>query len=147
MPTEQKLILAFGEVLWDLMPSGAVLGGAPFNFAYRVNSLGDSGIVASRLGEDALGREAAETMKALGMATTQVQWDKEHATGTVAVSLDEAGNPSFVIAPEVAYDHIALTDALQALAAEADCLCLTSTCEKTATQPPPSPPLSNKPTS
>ncbi len=50
----QKLIVAYGEILWDLMPTGSVLGGAPFNFVYRVNSLGHRGLMVSRLGNDEL---------------------------------------------------------------------------------------------
>jgi SAM-dependent methyltransferase len=54
----KKTVVAFGEILWDILPSGLVLGGAPFNFVYRVNSLGDAGLMASRLGRDDLGRQA-----------------------------------------------------------------------------------------
>ncbi len=54
----KKTIVAFGELLWDILPSCTVLGGAPFNFAYRVNTLGDIGLMVSRLGRDELGRKA-----------------------------------------------------------------------------------------
>ena len=57
--TKPALMIGLGEVLWDILPSGKVLGGAPANFAYMTNVLGDQGIVASRVGNDDLGREAA----------------------------------------------------------------------------------------
>jgi len=119
----KKTIMAFGEVLWDILPSCTVLGGAPFNFTYRVNSLGDTGLMVSRLGRDDLGAQAHEKVLALGLDTALLQWDDEAPTGTVQVSFDAQNNPDYVIIPGVAYDRIALTEALSAAAAQADCLC------------------------
>ncbi|MFW6154938.1 MAG: carbohydrate kinase, partial [Planctomycetota bacterium] len=68
-------ILAFGELLWDLLPDGtATLGGAPFNFAYRVTEQGDRARIVSRLGRDDHGRRAAAQLAALGMSDACVQW-------------------------------------------------------------------------
>jgi len=119
----QKTVLAFGEMLWDLFPSGPVLGGAPFNFAYRVNSLGDRGLVVTRLGRDGYGRKALDQLAALGMDATHLQLDDHHPTGTVQVALDENRNPEFFIVPEVAYDFIEVTCPGLEQAAEADCFC------------------------
>ena len=119
----QKTVLSFGETLWDLFPSGPALGGAPFNFAYRVNSLGDRGLVVTRLGRDDYGRKALAQMTALGMDATHVQQDDHRLTGTVQVSLDEKRNPEFLILPEVAYDFIEVTCEALELAAAADCFC------------------------
>ena len=91
----KKTILAFGEVLWDILPSCTVLGGAPFNFAYRVNSLGDTGLMVSRLGRDELGEKAFEQISRLGLETTYIQWDERLPTGTVQVSFDEQNNPDY----------------------------------------------------
>jgi fructokinase len=118
-----KKILAFGEVLWDILPSYTVLGGAPFNFVYRVNSLGDKGLMVSRLGRDELGRKAFDQIVQLGLDTTYIQWDERLPTGTVQVSFDEDNKPDFVIIPQVAYDQIELTDTLVDAASSADCLC------------------------
>jgi fructokinase len=118
-----KKILSFGEVLWDLLPSDTVLGGAPLNFAYRADSLGDVGLMVSRLGRDELGTQAFEKMVELGLDTTYMQWDKQYPTGTVQVSFDRQNNPDYVIIPHVAYDHIELTEALIEIAAQVDCLC------------------------
>jgi len=118
-----KTVLAFGETLWDLFPTGAKLGGAPFNFVYRAACLGERGIMVSRLGRDALGRKAFEQIVSLGMETGQVQWDARHPTGTVDVTFDAGHNPHYVINPDVAYDYIRPTKELLAAAAGADCIC------------------------
>ena len=118
-----RTILAFGEVLWDLLPDGAILGGAPFNFAYRVNSLGEEAVMASRLGRDELGRSAMAKMRELGIDTTHIQWDDEHPTGTVKVSFDEDKNPDYVIIPGVAYDFMEPTEELRSVTEQCHCLC------------------------
>jgi fructokinase len=119
----KKTVLAFGEVLWDILPSCTVLGGAPFNFAYRVNSLGDIGLMISRLGRDELGQKAFDKVVLLGLDTGFLQWDDHLPTGTVQVSFDEENNPDYVIIPQVAYDRIELTNGLLEAASSADCLC------------------------
>jgi fructokinase len=128
-----KKVLAYGETLWDLLPTGAVLGGAPFNFAYRVNSLGDRGLIVSRLGRDELGLKAASQAVALGMDTSYIQWDDHHPTGTVKITLDEKNNPDYYIVPGVAYDHIKANDSLLEIAAASDCLCFGTLIQRTPT--------------
>lgn len=118
-----KTIFAFGELLWDILPSCTVLGGAPFNFVYRVNSLGDTGLMVSRLGQDELGRRAFDQVVQLGLDTTYIQWDEQLPTGTVQVNFDEDKKPDYVIVPHVAYDQIELTDTLEDAVSTADCLC------------------------
>jgi fructokinase len=125
-------IVAFGEVLWDLLPSGPVLGGAVFNLAYRATSLGDRGVIVSRLGRDERGREASERITALGMERGFLQWDGAHPTGTVPVSFDAKGNHEFTITPEVAYDYIEATQELRELVASADCLCFGTVARRNA---------------
>ena len=126
----KKTIFAFGELLWDILPSCTVLGGAPFNFAYRVNSLGDTGLMVSRLGRDELGRKAFDQVVQLGLDTTHLQWDDSLPTGTVQVSFDEDNKPDYVIVPQVAYDRIELTDALVDAVSTADCLCFGTLSQK-----------------
>ena len=84
----KKKVVGLGEVLWDLLPERTCLGGAPANFAYITTLMGDQGIVASRVGEDARGMEALRRMEELGLDIEHVQTDREHATGTVKVELD-----------------------------------------------------------
>ena len=128
----KKSVLAFGEILWDLLPSCVVLGGAPFNFTYRVNSLGDTGLMVSRLGRDDRGRQAYDHVVALGMGTALLQWDDTAPTGTVQVSFDADNNPDYVIIPDVAYDRIEFADELAKAAAEADCLCFGTLAQRSA---------------
>ena len=119
----RKTILSFGEILWDLLPDHTALGGAPFNFVYRVNSLGDTGLMVSRLGKDDLGRQALNKVSSLGMDTGFLQIDEQLPTGTVKVSFDKKNNPDYLIVPDVAYDEIELTEPLAEAAKNADCLC------------------------
>lgn len=121
--SESAAIVSFGEVLWDLLPTGPMLGGAPFNFAFRAYTLGHRAVIASRLGRDERGREAFARIAALGMETGWIQWDDTAPTGTVSVRFDEDGNHDFTIIPNVAYDHIAASEELLQLGARADCLC------------------------
>jgi fructokinase len=118
-----KTVIAFGELLWDIFPNGEVLGGAPSNFAYRINSLGNDGWLVTRLGQDDRGQRAADVVRANGMSLHYVQWDDKKPTGTVPVQLDATGSPNFTILPDVAYDYIEITPELLALGAQADCVC------------------------
>lgn len=116
-------IVGLGELLWDVFPTGKLLGGAPANFGYITNLLGDRGVVASRVGNDPPGNEAQKQMQRLGIETTFVQHDSEHPTGTVKVSLDKNGRPQFGITESVAWDYLEWTPQWQALAAQADAVC------------------------
>lgn len=124
------LMVGLGEVLWDVLPSGKVLGGAPANFAYMTNLLGDEGIVASRLGNDDLGQEASRVMRDLGLSSAYVQQDECHATGTAIVSLDTAGQPNFTIKKPVAWDFLEWTTEWQELSARADVVCFGSLAQR-----------------
>ena len=119
----QKTILSFGETLWDLLPSGPVLGGAPFNLAFRLNALGDRGLIVTRLGRDRPGNQAMAQIIDLGLDASYVQRDNQHPTGTVEVKLDGKGNPDFTIHRDVAYDFIEPNFELMELAATAQCFC------------------------
>ena len=119
----KSTIVSFGEALWDLLPSGPVLGGAPLNFAYRVNSLGHRSIIVSRLGKDDLGEKAREQIVTLGMDDTCLQWDDAYPTGTVDIYFDEDKNPNYTIIENVAYDYIEFSADLENIVKNADCLC------------------------
>ena len=124
--TKPALTVGLGEVLWDLLPSGRVLGGAPANFAYMATVLGDQGIVASRVGNDDLGHEACRVMEELGLNTSYVQHDDRHETGTAKVSIDAAGQPNFTIKDSVSWDFLQWTAAWEELAARTDVVCFGS---------------------
>jgi fructokinase len=119
-------VLAFGELLWDLLPHGKVLGGAPANFAFRLTSLGVPVAMVSKVGTDRLGDEALAQLAKLGVETRWVQRDADLSTGTVSVSIDERGNAKYVIHRDVAYDRIEITDELRRIAAQSRAVCFGS---------------------
>ncbi len=118
-----KKIAAFGELLWDLLPTGKVLGGAPANFIYRINSFGDQGTLLSKVGNDKAGREAREAIRRLGLSDENIQTDYEFPTGSVKVKIDANGIPDFNIITEVAYDHIEINAEMIDAFSQADCVC------------------------
>ncbi|HAH23282.1 MAG TPA: hypothetical protein DCL77_05920 [Prolixibacteraceae bacterium] len=118
-----KKIAAFGELLWDLLPTGKVLGGAPANFIYRINSFGDQGTLLSKVGNDKAGKEAREALRKLGLSDEGIQTDYELPTGSVIVKIDEHGTPDFNIITDVAYDHIEINQEMIEAFNQADCVC------------------------
>jgi fructokinase len=130
MSARNYTVVGLGEVLWDLLPAGKQLGGAPANFAYMTSLLGDQGVVASRVGTDALGRSAARRLERLGLGTSHLQLDAVHSTGTVKVEVDANGQPSFEIAESVAWDFLEWTPGWQSLAEEADAVCFGSLAQR-----------------
>lgn len=118
-----RKIAAFGELLWDLLPNGKVLGGAPTNFIYRINSFGDTGTLLSKVGNDKAGKEAREALKRLGVSDENIQTDYQFPTGSVKVKIDDNGNPDFNIITDVAYDHIEINTEMIEAFSEADCVC------------------------
>lgn len=118
-----KTVLALGELLWDVLPSERLLGGAPANFCHRLRQLGVNAHMVSRVGGDALGKDLLSGLQALDFDLSLVQEDPVHPTGTVDVSLSRDGNPSFVINNDVAYDYIEATTALLTAACNASLIC------------------------
>src|SRR5260370_36765284 len=92
-----------------MFPEGKQLGGAPANFAYMTRLLGDEGIVASRVGTDALGRAAGRRLQRLGLRASYLQLDPTYLTGTVKVSVDPTGQPTFEIEESVPWDFFEWT--------------------------------------
>ncbi|MFA6563835.1 MAG: PfkB family carbohydrate kinase [Verrucomicrobiia bacterium] len=119
-------VLAVGEILWDLLPSGKQLGGAPANFAYHAHALGAEVRVVSRVGNDPLGREILARLRALGLPTDGVGVDADAPTGTVSVELAADGQPRFTIHENVAWDRLVADEASLAFAAQADAVCFGS---------------------
>ncbi|RMG49794.1 MAG: carbohydrate kinase, partial [Acidobacteria bacterium] len=115
----QYTIVGLGEVLWDIFPDGKQLGGAPANFAAMVTALGDRGVIASRVGEDALGEQAINRWRERGVEVSFIQRDSRHGTGTVDVAIDDRGQPEFDITEDVAWDYLEWTPQWQQLAGAA----------------------------
>lgn len=130
MSPVKPIIVGLGELLWDLFPDGQRLGGAPANFAYHAFLLGNRGIIASRVGNDALGREALQVVNQSGLPTAHIQIDPAAPTGTVQVKLGERGQPDFSISSNVAWDKLDWTPAWQQLAGQADAVCFGSLAQR-----------------
>lgn len=115
--------VALGEVLWDLLPDGPQLGGAPGNFIWRMHELGHPAALISRIGRDELGRRARQILAASGMDISALQEDSVLPTGTVQVCLDAKGSPDFLIVPNVAYDALEVSTAALDVVRSAQCVC------------------------
>lgn len=116
--TESKLILAIGELLWDMLPSGPQIGGAAANYAVMAARLGNHSAVLSRVGRDELGRRALNVLEDTPADLSHIQIDPNHVTSTVTVELQH-GQPSYVIHQPVAWDFMEDTDEWQQLASRA----------------------------
>src|SRR5258707_1208062 len=123
MSAPRPIVVGLGDLLWDLFPSGKQLGGAPANFAYITALLGDSGIVASRVGDDRLGQEALWHFKSCGLDVSRVQRDLSHPTGTVKVEVDSKGQPEYQITENVAWDFLEFSEDWISLARSAHAVC------------------------
>jgi fructokinase len=116
-------IVGLGEVLWDLLPAGRRAGGAPFNFAFHCSQLGHPAVIVSRCGDDEPGEALRREVRQLGLADDFIQHDAEHPTGTVAVTVEADGQPSYEITQGVAWDFLEWTPALAELACTARAVC------------------------
>lgn len=116
-------IVSIGEVLWDLLPSGPVLGGAPANLACHAAGLGGRATLVSCVGDDDLGRRAMDAIRERGVDVSAVGIDPRSPTGTVNVTLDAEGNPQFDIRREVAWDRIDASPAAMSAVRRADAVC------------------------
>jgi fructokinase len=117
-----KKVVCFGEVLWDSLPQGLFLGGAPLNVSYHLRQLGCDALMVSAVGDDALGEEVVERMKGFGLRTQYVTVSPTLRTGLVKVRVDPGGNASYTILDPVAWDRIEFTDELVSSTASAHAL-------------------------
>jgi Sugar kinases, ribokinase family len=112
-------ILCVGEVLWDALPEGLFLGGAPFNVACHLRGAGLPAAMVSRVGDDRLGEEVLRRATRYGVGVDLIQVDPALPTGFVRVALDEGGNPAYEILAPAAWDAIEPSEALLRRAREA----------------------------
>lgn len=115
---KNRKILSVGEVLWDSLPSGMFLGGAPFNAACHLHGMGEDVTMVSRIGDDENGRGILAEMEKRNMDTRFIQMDETRPTGLVSVRIDEWGNPSYNIVNPSAWDYMEAEKELLELAAE-----------------------------
>lgn len=114
------------------MPGGAQLGGAPANFAFHASELGADAAVISRVGQDDLGREIVARLRGMGLNTACVQSDPNRPTGSVTVSVDAAGQPTFEIHRDVAWDALDADPAAYRAVHAADAVCFGSLAQRSA---------------
>lgn len=117
-----KVFIGCGEVLWDLLPSGRQLGGAPINAAVHARALGAEAHPISRVGDDSLGVEIVKSLRAVGLPTQDITVDPDAPTGTVSVEL-VGGQPKYTIHENVAWDWLTADESALALAHRADVIC------------------------
>lgn len=122
------VIVGMGEVLWDMLPEGKKIGGAPANFAYHVSQYGFDSCVVSAVGDDTLGNEILESFdnRYLNYLIEKVPYP----TGTVQIELDEAGIPCYEIKENVAWDNIPFTADLEKLARKTRAVCFGSLAQR-----------------
>lgn len=128
MEADRKYVVGIGEALWDVLPEGKKIGGAPANFAYHVSQFGLESRVVSAVGDDALGEEILTNFreKNLQCMVPKVAFP----TGTVQVTVDAAGVPCYDIMQGVAWDNIPFTEELAKLAGQTCAVCFGSLAQR-----------------
>lgn len=125
-----KYVIGIGEALWDMLPEGKKLGGAPANFAYHASQFGLEGMAVSAIGHDQLGEEIVEALEEHNLP---YHLDRvEYPTGTVQVTLDAQGVPQYEIKTGVAWDNIPYTKELALLAQQCQAVCFGSLAQRNA---------------
>lgn len=117
---KQPSIMSLGEVLWDLFPEGERFGGAPANFACHAAILGAEVSMVSAVGDDSRGREAIDILRGYGIDVSLMQIVPDAPTGTVGVTLDSTGKPTFTIHEGSAWDRVAWSTELESQVRQSD---------------------------
>lgn len=125
---ENTIVVGMGEALWDVLPEGKKIGGAPANFAYHVSQFGLNSRVVSAVGDDKLGMEILDNFREKKL-NTMVEI-VPYPTGTVQVELDNEGVPCYDIKEGVAWDNIPYTPALEDLAKHTTAVCFGSLAQR-----------------
>jgi len=118
--SEKFKITGIGEILWDLLPNGKQLGGAPANFVYHCKALGCDGYAVSSVGNDVLGKEILARITDLHINPAFIQIDRKHPTGTVDIKIDQDGLPDYIIHEQTAWDNIHFNESHKKLALQTD---------------------------
>jgi fructokinase len=125
----KPIVAGIGELLWDMLPSGKQLGGAPCNFAFHAMQTGCKSFVISAIGEDEPGQELIQTYNSLGLSDRYIQINK-FPTSTVTILLNELGQPDYTIHEQVAWDHIQWNHEIGQLAGDLDAICFGSLAQR-----------------
>lgn len=125
---QRDIVVGMGEALWDVLPEGKKIGGAPANFAYHVGQFGLDSCVVSAVGDDAPGNEILENLTSKGLK--HLIEKVPYPTGTVQVEIDPAGIPQYDIKQNVAWDNIPYTPQLEELARHTKAVCFGSLAQR-----------------
>ena len=126
----KQYIVGLGEALWDVLPEGKKIGGAPANFAYHVSQFGYDSLAISAVGADALGDELLSKFDERGLHYLIPRID--YPTGTVQVTLDAEGVPTYDIREGVAWDNIPFTPELEEVARHTRAVCFGSLAQRSS---------------
>lgn len=126
----KQVIVGLGEALWDCLPEGKKLGGAPANFAYHTGQFGHDSLAISAVGNDALGKEIIDAFKQKGVHYIMPEVD--YQTGTVQVELDSEGVPTYDIKEGVAWDNIPFTPEIEEVAKHCRAVCFGSLAQRSS---------------
>lgn len=124
----ERYIVGMGEALWDCLPEGRKIGGAPANFAYHVGQFGFKSMAVSAIGDDELGREIIEKFDQRNLRYMLEKVD--YPTGTVQVTLDDKGIPCYEIMENVAWDNIPYSSELEDIARNCRAVCFGSLAQR-----------------
>ena len=124
----KDIVVGMGEALWDVLPDGKKIGGAPANFAYHVSQFGLNSCVVSAVGGDTLGKEIIDNLTSKGVNHHIAE--VPYPTGTVQVEIDQAGIPQYEIKENVAWDNIPYTASLKTLAENTRAVCFGSLAQR-----------------
>jgi len=125
-------VIGLGELLWDCFADSRRPGGAPANVAFQANQLGCEGVVCSRVGQDPLGEELSSFLESQGISTRTLQFDSEHATGTVSVEMKEGNHPEYTIHENVAWAVMEYSPDWQVCMKSAAAVCFGSLAQRQA---------------
>ncbi len=127
MNTGRKpIVVGLGEILWDMLPKGRRLGGAPANFACHCHALGAEGLVVSAVGNDQDGQDIFDRLTTMEIETGYLEKNPDYRTGTVTVELNQDGHASYTIHSPAAWDYIHWSESLASLAKKCDSVCFGS---------------------
>lgn len=126
----KQLVVGLGEVLWDMLPEGRKIGGAPVNFAYHAGQFGIDTMAVSAIGNDKLGEDTIAEMN--GKHLNHIFPSVPYPTGSVQVKLDEKGVPAYDIKENVAWDNIPFTNEIESVARSCRAVCFGSLAQRNA---------------
>lgn len=129
MAVTPHLVVGLGEALWDVLPTGKHLGGAPLNFAYIASLLGEYAVIASRIGNDSLGAEIQAELRGRNLDTSGIQTDSKLPTGTVNVRF-RGGQPEYEICQPAAWDALEWNPKWHEIASKCDAVCFGSLAQR-----------------